>query len=1530
MLKYRSIILLLCLFFNALGSNAQVVASFSASTPTVGCAPLVVNFSNSSTGATDYKWNFGTGSPVKGVTSPVFTYLTPGTYSVTLTAYNGTDSSVVTKTAYITVYDVPAVSFSASPTKGCPGTCINFTDASTLKAPGSGTYLWDFGDGNSGSSTSSNHCYPKSGYYNISLVVTNSRGCTSTLVKDSFIYIYPAPRASFTGNPLRFCTPVGRTTFTNGSGSGTPPLHYKWRFGDGGTSSIASPSHDYTTTGSFDVTLVVTDTNGCMDSVTSAGDVTIKSPKASFTGPSNGCTGSAYTFTNTTTDPGSAKWFYGDGSSSTNTDGYHTWSVAGTYTVSLVINDGTCQDTFKSRITISDGPPDSFSFSPKEPCPAPQTINFTFKGSGASRYSWSFGDGGTSTAANPPHTYLNNGVYSVTLTATGPTGCVSTVSDSIFIRDMQAAIIPYPSDKGCVPFTINFSEGVETTIPGPAIYPYAISSLQWEWGDGTPNGSGFSPSHTFTDTGTFIVKLTVTHNPGGCTAIAYDTVHVGDHPNIGFHPTKDTVCKDPALHFINTSTHANEFIWDFGDNSGYVFDVNPTHGYGDTGSYRVRLIAKYNGCPDTIFHQVYVLPPVAAITLTAPCPKPGDTLKLYDTSSILLTSHTWYFGNGDSSFLNNPRYVYNTLGSHTITLVGNNSSTGCSDTANLSLLYLLPKDSIWAVTDTDICMNGKITFRDSVLGSPFSSSFSFFDRPFDSTRTVQIPSTGLPVITDSFTAPGYHYVIGSALAANSCAYSDTQIIIVGYPRAGFKATPLIACVPSTVTFTDTSHDVPGTSITKRLWTFGDGDTLTTRSSTAYETYKYKGKDSVKLIVTDNIGCKDSLTRLRYISVIKPVANFYASNTAPCIGTPVFFYNYSAADTSVTDTLSAYYWSFGDGDTSMAQGPSHIYTDTGTFTVRLVVKDSRGCSDTMTRTKFISINAPHASFTMDDSTAICPPLHVQFTNTSTGATSYVWDMGDSNSYTIANPGHTFTKSKYYTVKLIVTNASGCQDSVAEHVNIYGYDGALTYGPLAGCSPLTVTFKASITNAPISVWDFNDGYAESDSTGISTATHTYNHPGAYVPKLVLSDGKGCKSGSSGLDTIKVDGVIARYNPHVPCVGDTVTFVDSSYSYFSPVTGWYWVLSGGLTSTANYAVNRYLSAGEYPVMLAVVNGSGCKDTLNDSVIIYPPPVIDAGPDTSICPGDAATLMPSGGVTYLWFSDPTLSCTSCTHPKASPSVRTVYTVMGIDVHGCKNTDTVAVSLHNKTIAVFAPPADICQGDTAHLHVAGGQIYAWSPADSLSNPYIADPLAYPRTTTTYTVIAKEGSCIPDTASATLVVHPKPVISAGNDVTIVGGTSTTLQASGSNIVSFLWDSTQTLSCLACSNPVASPAVTTTYVVVGTSDYGCKDTADVTVNVKCDKSQVFIPNAFTPNGDGQNDVFYPRGVSISTIKSFRVYNRWGEVIFEKTGININDENSGWDGSYGGTPQPPAVYVYIIDAICESGQEMVLKGDVTVIR
>jgi gliding motility-associated-like protein len=241
-----------------------------------------------------------------------------------------------------------------------------------------------------------------------------------------------------------------------------------------------------------------------------------------------------------------------------------------------------------------------------------------------------------------------------------------------------------------------------------------------------------------------------------------------------------------------------------------------------------------------------------------------------------------------------------------------------------------------------------------------------------------------------------------------------------------------------------------------------------------------------------------------------------------------------------------------------------------------------------------------------------------------------------------------------------------------------------------------------------------------------------------------------------------------------------------------------------------------------------------------------------------------------------------------------------------------------------------VCLGVSVPLHDTGGTTYRWIPATGLSNPSSSDPMAASAQTTTYMAIAKLASCQPDTDYVTITIYPLPTVDAGPDQDVLAGQKAQLAAQGTLIHKYEWQYANTLSCDSCYNPVASMSVNTTYTVTVTSIHGCIAMDTVRIRLHCETSQLFIPNSFTPNGDGKNDVFYPRGTGVSIIKSFRIYNRWGNEVFERSDININDESNAWDGTYNGAIPKPDVYVWVIDAICETGQPLFLKGDVTIIR
>ena len=165
---------------------------------------------------------------------------------------------------------------------------------------------------------------------------------------------------------------------------------------------------------------------------------------------------------------------------------------------------------------------------------------------------------------------------------------------------------------------------------------------------------------------------------------------------------------------------------------------------------------------------------------------------------------------------------------------------------------------------------------------------------------------------------------------------------------------------------------------------------------------------------------------------------------------------------------------------------------------------------------------------------------------------------------------------------------------------------------------------------------------------------------------------------------------------------------------------------------------------------------------------------------------------------------------------------------------------------------------------------------------------------------------------------------------IIAGNSINLFATSTNTISYVWEPSTTLSCATCQSPVANPTETTTYIVTAYNELGCEAKDEVTIFLICDNGQLFLANTFTPNGDGHNDRFYPQGKGMLNILQFSIYNRWGEKVFEANNIQPNNDLIGWDGTYKGETLTPDVYVYVVKAVCYTGDIIEVKGDISLIR
>jgi gliding motility-associated-like protein len=266
-------------------------------------------------------------------------------------------------------------------------------------------------------------------------------------------------------------------------------------------------------------------------------------------------------------------------------------------------------------------------------------------------------------------------------------------------------------------------------------------------------------------------------------------------------------------------------------------------------------------------------------------------------------------------------------------------------------------------------------------------------------------------------------------------------------------------------------------------------------------------------------------------------------------------------------------------------------------------------------------------------------------------------------------------------------------------------------------------------------------------------------------------------------------------------------------------------------------------------------------------------------------------------------------------PSSTTTYYITVRDTIGhCFKEDSVTVTVNPIPVASITGNTYICNGNSTTLTASGGNSYLWS--NGATNSIIT---VSPSSLTSYSVYVTQNGCT-DSAYTSVFVNPLPVITACCDTSIMAGQSVQLTSSGG--ATYSWSPSSGLSCNNCPNPIASPNNTTTYILTVTSDSGCFSSETITVDVTC--GQVFVPEAFSPNGDGQNDILYVRGDCIKTMQ-FDVFDRWGNKVFA-----TDDKSIGWNGTYKGQPMNTGSYSYVVTATMFDGSNMIKKGSVALVR
>ncbi|RYE11822.1 MAG: PKD domain-containing protein, partial [Sphingobacteriales bacterium] len=364
------------LLLNQLRVAAQSPAPNFTSDQQSGCSPVIVKFQDLSTGyPQSWVWDFGNGNS-STLQHPTATYLTPGTYTVTLTVTNTNGSNTLRRSSYITVYSPPVADFKADTLSGCFPLPVRFTDLSSSPMGNNiVAWQWDFGNGVTSNEQHPTTTYITAGNFAVTLKVTDDKGCSKVIGRNAYIRVTQGVVAGFSTTPSVFCTAPASVRFNNSStGAGT--LSYYWDFGDGSFSSLATPNHTYNATGTYNVVLTASSALGCSD--TAMKQIHVGAFQPDFNIINNGaCPGKPVIFNNTSRPlPANVRWDFGDGSNSTQQNPTHTYATPGTYTVWMYNNYGACRDSISKIVTITDPPVAKFGANTTTGCHPDMTVNF--------------------------------------------------------------------------------------------------------------------------------------------------------------------------------------------------------------------------------------------------------------------------------------------------------------------------------------------------------------------------------------------------------------------------------------------------------------------------------------------------------------------------------------------------------------------------------------------------------------------------------------------------------------------------------------------------------------------------------------------------------------------------------------------------------------------------------------------------------------------------------------------------------------------------------------------------------------------------------------------------------------------------------------------------------------------------------------------------------------------------------------------------------------------------------------------------
>lgn len=930
-----------------------------------------------------------------------------------------------------------------------------------------------------------------------------------------------------------------------------------------------------------------------------------------------------------------------------------------------------------------------------------------------------------------------------------------------------------------------------------------------DWGDGSPitNGASLIPpafiSHTYAAA---IANYTLTFTEPGTGCVVTGMVVMEEPVNASIQiPIGGVtqICAPNAILFANSSTDVSSnttFSWDFGDGSPILVFGDSNLGQTISHTYlrntvncvtAVTLTAEnfcsFGNPTVATFNPVQIFDlDDAAITASANLLCYPDTVVHFDNTTarncvpegnVAQRYEFWNFGDywglGYDSIINwqpwappnRPGYdiAYPGRGTYTVMMIDSNQCG--QDTAYTTIQIVDQPTAAFTSSRDTICAGEQITFTNNSFGGANAYAWNFG-------QNGNFQNTGGGPRTRTFNNPGnFTITLVANINGGTASCTDTaqlDVVVLASPDANFSLSGNDGCDSLDVTFTD---GTTGGAVTWN-WNFGNGNTDSTQTPPT-QSYTSAGNYPVTLTVESANGCVNTETATVRVYQ-SPVPAFNPQNVCEdVLSTFVDASTFGAGDPIVT-----WAWTFGDGGTSGQQSPNHVYSDSGTFNVVLQV-NTANCFGIDTVPVTVDPK-PTAGFTKDTLSG-CSPLVVNFSNTSIGATTYLWDFGDGTTSNLTDPSHSYSNNSgldtIYTIRLISQTAFGCADTTAQQVTVFfNPNAAFNTSSTIGCGPFTTNFTNTSSGLASFAWDFGDSTGSNQPNPTHTYTNTTLFNTNYTANLIVVGSNGCTD-TAAQNILVYPTPIFDFTtiPDSGCSPLNVSFISNTATV---AVAFNWDFGDGGSATgvnpSHLFVNNTTNNQTFNVELVTTSSAGCTDTTRSDVKVFPNPaaVFTVNPDTACHPAEITFNNSStGAISFDWefgdgdTSDTAISIFTHTYQNtgAFPLVRNAQLIVAT-ADGCLDTANQNITVNPLIDAAFASDTVGCHPFSVAFtdNSVGVDNYFWDFGDGDTSTAAAPTHLFENfglADSVYTVKLVTTSIYgcADSQLVDIRVHPKPV-----------------------------------------------------------------------------------------------------------------------------------------------------------------------------